>query len=343
MIAATKALPRVQLGLYPTPITEAKRLSTTLGGPRILIKREDLSGLALGGNKCRKLEFCLAEAKRQGADAVISTASSQSNFCLQLAAAARKLDMKPSFVLDKGIHVENQGNLLLQRILDSDVEILELARDDVSADELSQRMDGIAAALSRKGYKPFIIRHILPDISAILGIVAWVDAADELATQLKRMDIKVDYVVLPSDGMETHTGLLLGSKYLGADYKFISITVHWNRDDAIQALLEKARIASDFLGLGCSVTQDEIEVHDSYIGEGYAIPTREDLDAISLVAQTEGIFLDPVYSGRAMAGLIDLIKKKRFKPTDTIIFLHTGGIPAMFAYHEEITSRCSNR
>jgi len=126
MIAASEKLPRVSLGFYPTPITHASHLSSRLEGPALYIKREDLSGLALGGNKCRKLEFILAEAQRQGATAVISTASSQSNFCLQLAAAGRKLGMKPAFALIKGVHVETQGNLLLQNILGSDIEILEV-------------------------------------------------------------------------------------------------------------------------------------------------------------------------------------------------------------------------
>ena len=131
MIASVENLPRLRLGFYPTPLTEARHLSSILGGPRILIKREDLSGLASGGNKCRMLEFILAEAKKQGADAVISTAGCQSNYCLQIAAAARKLGMKPSFILLKDAHCEIQGNLLLHNVLDSDVEILELA--DMSA------------------------------------------------------------------------------------------------------------------------------------------------------------------------------------------------------------------
>ncbi len=344
MIAAIEALPRIKLGFFPTPLTEAQRLSSVLGGPRIFIKREDLSGLALGGNKCRKLEFILAEARRQGADAVISTASSQSNFCLQLAAAGRKLGMKPSFILVKGVHIETQGNLLLHNILDSDVEILEISNiEDIFGDVVSERMDRIAGELSRKGYRPFIMRHVLPDISAVLGVVGWVNAAEELAAQLKETNIKADYVVLACGGMGTQAGLLLGSKYIGADYKVIGISVLKGRNDAIQALMAQTDAASDYLGLGVSVKLDEIEIHDSYIGEGYGIPTKECLDAIKLVAQTEGIFLDPVYTSKAMAGFIDLIKKGRFKPTETVIFIHTGGIPATFAYHEEIAAGRSNK
>ena len=340
MLTIIEALPRIRLGFFPTPLMEARHLSSVLGGPRVFIKREDLSGLALGGNKCRKLEFVLAEAKKQGADAVISTASSQSNFCLQLAAAGRKLGMKPGFVLVKGVHVETQGNLLLHNILDSDVEILEISNiQEVFSGVVSERMDRMADDMRAKGYRPFIMRHTLPDISAILGVVGWVDAADELVTQLQEQNIEADYVVLANGGGGTQAGLSLGSKYLGASYQVIGISVLRNRDDAIPAVVAQAEAASDYLNLDVSVKSDEVEVHDSYIGKGYGIPTKEAIDAIRLMAQTEGIFLDPVYTSKAMAGLIDLVKKGYFKSTDTVVFVHTGGVPALFAYRDEVTNR----
>ncbi len=337
MLSSVENLPRIRFGFYPTPLTEAQHLSSTLGGPRIFIKREDLSGLALGGNKCRMLEFILAEAKEQGANAVVSTASSQSNFCLQLATAARKLGMKPSFVLVKGVHIETQGNLLLQNILDSDVAILELT--DIGAifgDVVSERMNQVADDLRAQGYKPFIVRHTIPDKAAILGSVGWVNAADELITQLKEHHIEAQYVVLANGGGATQAGLVLGSKYLKANYEVIAISVLNSSDAAVAAVIEHTDAVSDFLGLGVKVVPEEVKVNDCYIGEGYAIPTKECIDAIRLVAQTEGIFLDPVYTGKAMAGLIDLIKQGRFKRTDTVVFIHTGGIPALFAYHREV-------
>lgn len=325
------------MGFYPTPLTEARHLSSVLGGPRILIKREDLSGLALGGNKCRRFEFILAEAKKQGADAVIMTASSQSNFCLQLAAAGCKLGMKPSFVLIKGVHIETQGNLLLHNILDSDVEILELTdMHEISGNVVSEKMDRVADNLRARGYNPFIIRHTISDISAILGTVGWVNAADELVTQLKAQNIDTQYVVLANGGGRTQAGLALGSKYLGANYQIIGICVLNDKNAAVARVIETTDAVADFLDLGVKVTPDELEINDSYIGEGYAIPTKECIDAIRLVAQTEGIFLDPVYTGKAMAGLVDLVKRGHFKSTDTVVFIHTGGIPALFAYNEEI-------
>ena len=337
MIHAIENLPRLDLGFYPTPLTDARQLSSALGGPRLLIKREDLSGLALGGNKCRKLEFIMAEARKQGATAVISTASSQSNFCLQLAAAGRKLGMKPSFVLIKGVHAETQGNLLLHNILDSDVEILKL--DDmsqISGPAVYEAQDRLADGLRSKGHKPFIMRHAIPDVSAILGPVGWVNAADELITQLKAQNIEAQYVVLANGGGGTQAGLVLGAKYLRAGFQVMGMPVLNRKDAAVAATIENIEAVSEFLGLGVKVSADELEIDDSYLGQGYGIPTPECIDAIRLVAQTEGIFLDPVYTGKAMAGLIDLVKKGRFKPTDTIVFIHTGGTPAVFAYDTEI-------
>jgi len=337
MLTGIENLPRLKLGFYPTPLTEARHLSSVLGGPRILIKREDLSGLALGGNKCRMLEFIFAEAQRQGANAVVSTAGSQSNYCLQIATAARKLGMKPSFVLVRSKHCDMQGNLLLQNIVDSDVELLEVA--DIGAifgDAVSEKMEQVADNLRTKGYRPFIIRHTVPDISAILATVGWVSAADELVTQLKDYGAEAQYVVLANGGGITHAGLALGSKYLSASYKVIGISVYHGRSEAVATVKEYADAASAFLNLGVKVPPAEIEVEDQYVGEGYGIPTEECINAIRLVAQTEGIFLEPVYTGKAMAGLMALIKKGHFKSGETVVFIHTGGIPVLFAYNKEI-------
>jgi D-cysteine desulfhydrase family pyridoxal phosphate-dependent enzyme len=337
MIPAIEHMPRVRLGFYPTPITDAQHLSSVLGGPHIYIKREDLSGLAMGGNKCRKLEFIMGFAKEQGYDAVVSTASSQSNFCLQIAAAARKLGMKPSFVLLKGVHTETQGNLLLQNILDSEVEILEFSdMTQLGGPFVAEKLEAAAERLRSKGYKPLIVKHNLPEITAIVGTVGWVNAAEELIQQLADSDIKADYVILANGGGGTQAGLILGSKYLKADYKVVGISVLNKKEQAESATTAQANATAEYLGLNTLIDRGDVEVYDEYIGEGYGIPTKECMDAIRLVAQTEAIYLDPVYTGKAMAGLIDLIKKGRFKPTDSIIFIHTGGIPALFAYHEEI-------
>jgi len=326
------------LGFYPTPLMEARHLSSVLGGPRIFIKREDMSGLALGGNKCRKLEFIMAEALKQGANALISTASSQSNFCLQLAAAGRKFGMKSSFALLRGIHIETQGNLLLQNILGSDVEILELSDiHEAYKGTVARKMDELAEGLRSRGYKPFIMRHALPDISAILGAVGWASGADELDNQLKDQEIHAQYVLLANGGGASQAGLAWGLKYLKAQCQVIGISVLNSQKEAVSSVVENTEVISNFLGIDMKLQPDESPVYDSYIGEGYGIPTKEAVEAIRLVAQTEGIFLDPVYSGKAMAGLIDLIKRGLFTAEDTVVFIHTGGVPALFAYNQEIT------
>jgi len=337
MISAIEHLPRVRLGFYPTPITDAQHLSSLLGGPHIYMKREDLSGLAMGGNKCRKLEFIMGFAKEQGYDAVVSTASSQSNLCLQIAAAARKLGMKPSFVLLKGAHTETQGNLLLQNILDSEVEILEFSdMTQLGGPLVVEKMEAAAERLRSKGHKPLIVKHNLPEITAIVGTVGWVNAADELIQQLEDSNIKADYVVLANGGGGTQAGLTLGSKYAKANYQIIGISVLNTGEQAQLTTTAQANATAEYLGLSALIDRDDVEVYGDYVGEGYGIPTEQCIDAIRLVAQTEAIYLDPVYTGKAMAGLIDLIKKGHFKPTDSIIFLHTGGTPALFAYHGEI-------
>lgn len=337
MIPAIEHLPRVRLGFYPTPITDAQHLSSVLGGPHIYIKREDLSGLAMGGNKCRKLEFIMGFAKDRGYDAVISTASSQSNFCLQIAAAARKLGMKPSFVLLKGVHTETQGNLLLQNILDSEVEILEFSdMTQLGGPLVTEKMEAAAERLRSKGYKPLIVKHNLPEIAAVVGPVGWVNAAEELMQQLEDNNIKAGYVILANGGGGTQAGLALGSKYGKANYEVIGVSVFNTWEQAQLTTIAQANATAEYLGLNTLMDKDDIEVYGDYVGEGYGIPTEQCIDAIRLVAQTEGIYLDPVYTGKAMAGLIDLLKKGRFKPTDSIIFIHTGGIPALFAYHREI-------
>ncbi len=339
MLATIEKLPRIKLGLYPTPLVEASHLSSVLGGPHIFIKRDDLSGLALGGNKCRKLEFALGKAQEEGRTAVISAASSQSNWCLQLATAARKIDMKPAFIFLKGTHTESQGNLLLHNILDSTFKILEISdMRERSGTAVTEAMNTLAEDMRAEGYSPCIMPTGTPTApSAILGSAGWVNAADELISQLEQQHIEAQYVVLANGGGGTQAGLELGSKYLKASYKIIGISILSSTADAKSSVLESLHATSNFLNLGTEITADELDIPDIYVGDGYGIPTREGIDAIRLVAQTEGIYLDPVYTGKAMAGLIDLIRKGRFKPTETVVFIHTGGTPALFAYHKEMT------
>ena len=337
MIPAIASLPRVKLGFFPTPLTDAQHLSSVLGKPHIFIKRDDLTGLALGGNKCRRLEFIMGYAKEQGYNAIVSTAYSQSNRCVQIAATARKLNMKPCFVLLKGVHNETQGNLLLHNIMDSEVEIVGI--DDptqLSEEYLDERIEATANRLRSTGYKPLVMKHNLPAIDAVIGPAGWLNAADEIAQQLQSYGISSSYIILANGTGETQGALTLGLKYLKTDHRVIGISVADNAEATIATVIERANTASEYFGLNTMLESEDVEVTDEYIGEGYGVPTSECLEAVRLLAQTEGIFIDPVYTGKAMAGLIDFIRKGRFQTTDIIVFLHTGGLPALFAYDQEI-------
>lgn len=332
-------LPRVSLGVFPTPLQELVNLSKTLGGPRILTKREDLSGLGAGGNKVRHLEFVLADIKRSGADTVISTLSTQSNYCLQLAAAAHKLNMNAGFVLYEGQHPEMQGNLLLQKILNSRVKILKGDRlTGEYAANVDKEMDKMAQGYIKTGHKPVIIRYSRDPYYDNLAVIGWVDGAEELLHQLQVDRINAQYLVVSVGRGITSAGLILGLKLLNSPLKFVGISVGMSKEEIIGQVIQKANDAANFMNWDVNITPEDVTIYDEYLGEKYGVPTKECLEAIKLVAQTEGLFLDPVYTGKGMAGLIDLIKKERFTSEDTVVFLHTGGFPAIFAYDKEIVN-----
>ena len=308
-------------------------MSAALGGPRIIIKRDDLTGLALGGNKCRKLEYVLADAQQRGIDTLITSGSSQSNHALQTAAAGRKLGMETYLVLVKGVHVEKQGNLLLHDILDSTVSIHDVADPSEMFTTMLKKMNELADELRSKGRNPLVIPA---GVEVPLGTVGWVNAAEEIGQQLKEQKIDVQYVVLANSGGATQAGLVLGFKQLKLPLDVVGISVMFKKGKAIDEVVTLVNEAAKLLALDVAVTPDEVTVYDDYMGQGYGIITDGCIEAIRLVAQMEGIFLDPVYTGKAMAGLIDLIHKGQFTSKDTVIFVHTGGLPAVFAYHQEL-------
>ena len=327
-------LPRVALGNWPTPLHELPRLSATLGGPRIFIKRDDLTGLALGGNKCRKLEYVLANAQRRGVDTLITSGSSQSNFALQMAAAACKLGMEPYLFLVKGVHVETQGNLLLHNILNSTVTIFEVSHPSEMFTTMPKKMEELADQLRSKGCNPLVIPA---GAFTPLGTAGWVNAAEEMSQQLQDQKIDVHYVVLANGSGGTQAGLTLGFKQLKLPLDIIGISVLSEKTEATTIVLNQISETAQLLNLDVTITPDEVTVYDEYIGQGYGIPTKECIEAIRVVAQTEAIFLDPVYTGKAMAGLIDLITNGRLTKKDAVLFVHTGGVAADFAYSEELS------
>ena len=334
-------LPRVSLGLFPTPLQELPNLSKVLGGPRIFAKREDLTGLASGGNKTRNLEFLLADVKRSGADTVISGASTQSNNCVQIAAATRKLNMNAGFVLYEGQHPEMQGNLLLHKILNSKVKILK--GDRLSGEfpaNVGKEMDMMAQEYIKMGHKPYVQKYDNDPHSDNLIVAAWVSGAEELYHQLQDQKINAQYLVVSVGTCGTVSGLILGNKLLKSPLRVIGISINRSKAEVIKRIIQKADAAANFMGWDVNITSEDMTIYDEYVGEKYGVVTESCLEAIKLVARTEGFFLDPVNFAKGMSGLIDLIGKGTFTSEDTVVFFHTGGFPAVFAYDKEIISSC---
>jgi len=315
--------------MLPTPLIEASHLSAVLGGPRIFIKRDDLTGLGLGGNKIRKLEFLMADAKAKGADTIITTGGSQSNHALQTAAVARQLGMDVLLILGRGIHPEMQGNQLLNKLLDAKVRIIE----NTLMDKIDEVLNSAAEELRQRGHKPYIIPM---GGTTPLGDVGYVNAALEIYQQLKDQGVDIQRIFVTDGTGGTHAGLVVGIKYLEMPCQLIGISVSRNKDRLKSVVAGHAHEVVKLLGMEPSFSPDDITVYDDYIGEGYGIITDGCVEAIKLVAQTEGIFLDPVYTGKTMAGLIDFVRKGRLSSEDTVIFMHTGGQAALFVYADEL-------
>jgi D-cysteine desulfhydrase family pyridoxal phosphate-dependent enzyme len=324
-------LPRVSLANLPTPIEECRRLTKTLGGPQVWIKRDDQTGLAFGGNKTRQIEYLLGEVIAQGANALVCGAGSQSNFCRQLTAAAARLGLKTCLTLMSGAKgPELQGNLLLDHLMGAEIEIVE----ETDSLKLAPRFEQKAESLRRQGYRPYIVDA--RGRSAPLLSVGYVDAMIELVLQCAERKISVDHLYLSAANM-TQAGLALAAKALGLQLKITGITpIRWDEPRA-EDIARIASQAAQILGLNLELSPHEIVNSEQHIGPGYGIPTSEGNAALRLLAQTEGIFLDPVYTAKAMAALIADIHSGKIKQQDKVLFLHTGGTPALFAYARELT------
>lgn len=318
-------LPRFRLASLPTPLEDAPRLTKALGGPRILVKRDDLTGLALGGNKTRKLEYLIADALAQSADVVLTVGAAQSNHCRQTAAAARKAGLRCILVLSRSVHNEMQGNLLLDALLDADVRMVD---SDANA-----AMARIAADERGRGARPYIIPE---GGSNGLGSLGYAQCVLELQAQLLERGIAADYLYLSSGSGGTQAGLVLGAHMFSAGYRIVGVSPSGSAAGVGGVARRAADDGAKLLGLSIAFADREFVVHDEFVGPGYAIPTAASNEAIRLCAQTEGLLLDPVYTAKAVAGLLDHIRTGRVERDATVVFLHTGGQPALFAYHAEL-------
>lgn len=327
--------PRISLAYLPTPLYDAARLTGVLGGPRIYIKRDDLTGLALGGNKPRKLEFLLEDALSQGADCVILSAAAQSNMVRITAAAAVRLGMDAYLVLRSVSEREPiQGNLLLSHLFGAHVTLIP-TKDPYS--QLSiDTMEQIAEELRAQGRNPYTID--LRYQSAPLAAMGYVLAASELDDQIAMLDDRPTHVFVAVGSGTTQAGLLLGSTLLGSSYQVVGISVQKPAEWILPRIQDKVAGAAELLGVQNPVGVEQILVDDRWIGVEYGVPSLDGIEALKLVARTEGIVLDPAYSAKAMAGLIGWIREGRLGKGDVAVFVHTGGTPALFAWADTIAS-----
>jgi D-cysteine desulfhydrase family pyridoxal phosphate-dependent enzyme len=321
-------LPRIHLAYLPTPVEELPRLTHALGGPRLLIKRDDQTGLATGGNKARKLEFTVAEALRQGADTLITIGGVQSNHTRQTAAAAARCGLRCILVLRGHAPSAWNGNLLLDHLLGAQV----IFSGDRTREEVAEE---VVKEQRVAGYQPYLIPV---GASNEIGAVGFVAAIEELDSQLKERTLHVDRVVFASSSAGTQAGLCVGAKAIGFKSQLAAIAIDSHRHELQTEVAGIAVLTIRRLALEMSFSPDEVTAYDGYLGAGYAVMGEPEQEAIELMARYEGILLDPVYTGRAMAGLIDLIRKGEFGKDETILFWHTGGSAALFAYAEQLTA-----
>jgi D-cysteine desulfhydrase family pyridoxal phosphate-dependent enzyme len=309
---------RLHFAHLPTPIETLPRLSDALGGPRLLIKRDDQTGLAFGGNKTRKLEFLVAEARDQGAHTLISGGASQSNHCRQTAAAAARFGFKCILVLTGDKPRQPSANLLLDELFGA--EIVHVAeRND--RDRILQETFDCAA---KQGMKPYLVPYGGSNPTGALG---YVFAMKEVMAQ----NLQADWIVFATSSGGTHAGMLLGQRVFGYKGKLLGISVDESEEWLKQHVSELASLASEKLGKRIEFTPGEVLANANYCSAGYGVLTEQEREAIRLFATCEGLLLDPVYTGRAAAGMIDLIRKGVFKKDESVLFLHTGGQPTLFA------------
>ncbi len=343
VLESVDRFPRVELIHRPTPLRKLERLSARLGGPELYIKRDDLTGLAFGGNKSRKLEFIVRDMLEKKADVVITWAGFQSNWCMQTAAAARSFGIKPVLILFKPSEqaAAADGNVLLDIILDADIRLMEAEKGKlVNPAQAMDILDEAGREARAQGRRPYLVpvggSLVRGDMDKPLGGIAYAACFAELLDQMRAEGAEPDYVVHATGSGGTQAGFVVGARALTNDCRVLGISVSDPKGPFSDDVLEIARATDEALGLGLDVLAGDVIVFDEYLGEGYGIVDRAVAETIRLVFQTEGIVLDPVYTAKAMIGLVDLIRTGFFKPTDKVVFVHTGGTAALFPHREKL-------
>ncbi len=317
----TEGCPRTPIAYLPTPIEPMPRLTAKLGGTQLWIKRDDQTGLATGGNKTRKLEFLVADALAKEADTLITCGSAQSNHARQTAAAAAKFGLACTLVLRGEEPPEDRGNLLLDRLLGADVV---WAGDRPVMEQAEETVDRLRV----RGKQPYVIPV---GGSNQIGALGYVAALEELLTQCTESGLHFDHIVFATSGGGTQAGMVVAAKARGYVGQILGISIDGPAEALQGNLAELSTATAKHLGLELSFTPEDFVVEDSYIGERYGIIGDLERDAIYTLARTEGILLDPVYTGPAFGGLLDLIRGGAFAPDDQVLFWHTGGTAGLFA------------
>jgi L-cysteate sulfo-lyase len=320
--------PRVRLGHLPTPLEPMDRLSEHLGGPRLWVKRDDCTGLSTGGNKTRKLEFLMAEAQGMNADCVITQGATQSNHARQTAAAAARLGMDCFILLEDRTgytdsdYVSN-GNVLLDRLHGATID------HRPGGANMQAEMEALAEELKAEGRNPYVMPG---GGSTPVGALGYVNCALELVTQADELGLHVDTLVHATGSAGTQAGLVAGLAAIASDIHLLGIGVRAPQEQQEMAVFGLAQKTMDHLGIDCEIPRDSVRANCNYIGDGYGLPTDSMREAVKLLASLEGLLFDPVYSGKGLAGLIDLVRKGHFADADNVVFLHTGGSASLFGY-----------
>lgn len=312
-----KQIARIEFAHLPTPVERLPRLSEYLGGPELLIKRDDQTGLATGGNKTRKLEYLLAEAQNLGADTLVTTGAVQSNHCRQTAAAAARGGFDCILVLAGERPDMVSGNLLLDQLYGA--EIVWTTRE--ARDETLQQ---VVAETSAAGLSPYLVPY---GGSNATGACSYAFAIQELLMQ----GVQADWIVFASSSGGTQAGMVVGAHLFEFSGQVLGISIDEQAEVLQERIAGLASAVADFLGEDLTFSSQDIRVNADYLGGGYGVVSEMEREAIRLFARNEGILLDPVYTGRAAGGMIDLIRKGYFSSDETVLFWHTGGIPALFA------------
>ena len=324
--------PRVSLAHLPTPLEHMPNLSKHLGGPEIWVKRDDCTGLASGGNKTRKLEYSMAAALEEGADTIVTVGAVQSNHVRQTAAAACKLGLACEVLLEHRVTDPSEpyaksGNVFLDKMFGANL------REYPGGTDFAAEMNVVAGEVRAAGGKPYIIPG---GASNTVGALGYVNCALELLQQAEEQGLVIDHLITATGSAGTQAGLAVGLKAMQSKIPMLGIGVNIPQDAQEEKVYALACATAEYIGKPGIVAREDIVANCNYVGDGYGVPTESMNEAVMMLARKEGLLFDPVYSGKGLAGMIDLIRKGEFKDASNIVFLHTGGSAALFAYLDQL-------